>query len=72
LQSGKPIADYWRRKLALRPVDFKQSQMHPKMHPNQVFGDFFKSKSARLKIQEVAAPQEFLLVSAAGLEPATP
>ena len=34
--------------------------------------DFLRTNPMAIKVQEVTVPQEFLLVSAVGLEPSTP
>ncbi len=41
-----------RRALALRPARYKQFQVHPKMHPNPVFSDFYPLKSERQKCKK--------------------
>jgi hypothetical protein len=42
------------------------------MDVKPIFDDLCRMKLGRQKIQEVPVPQEFLLVSAEGLEPSTP
>ena len=45
-----------------------ESQLHPKMHPNRVFGDFQREKSERMKCKKFLCGSDFLLVPVERIE----